>query len=58
MEAVPPEAIYIRNGDTLEEGDDQERNVPGEVVEENEHVVPCAVSEDHADHAADAAADA
>lgn len=49
---LPFQSIDVRDGDTFEECDDQERNVSRKVVEQNENVVPCSVRKHHTDDAA------
>ena len=45
----PAKAVHVGDGDALEESHDEEGNVAREIIEENENVVPGAVSENHAD---------
>ena len=53
--AVPVQSVKVGNGDALEEGDDEQRDVAAEIVKQGEDVIAGAVSEDHRQDAAKSA---
>ena len=55
---LPSKAVDPGDPDTLEQGDDEQRQVSAEVVKQDEKVVARAVREDHGQKAADNADDA